>query len=73
MTTAKQIGALIKKHRNRRKYSQKEVSKMIYGDENHHAQISRIENGEHDNVRFDTVYLILKALNIDLFMIIKNI
>lgn len=73
MNTAKQIGVLIKKHRNRRKYSQKELSKMIFGDDNHHALISRVENGEHDNVRFDTIYNILKALNIDLFMIIKNI
>lgn len=72
MTASKEIGNIIKTFRKKKKLSQKQLSQKIFGNEKHHAAISRLENGKHDEVKFETVYNSLNALGIDLFAILKK-
>lgn len=68
-----QIGLLIKEKRKSKKLNQKQLAVLLNGKESDHGLISRIENGERENVRFDTVYMILLALDIDLIEILNTI
>lgn len=67
-----ELGSIIKSHRTEQKISQKQLSVMIFGNENHNASISRIESGKLKEVQFFTIYNILKALDIDIFTLIQN-
>lgn len=71
MNTAQQIGLIVKTQRKKKNLSQKELSIRIFGDETHHATISRLESGKHDKVQFDTVYNALNALGVDLFTMLN--
>jgi len=72
MNTSQGIGAILKEKRTSKNLSQKTLSLMIFGDENHNASISRIENGKIEEVKFVTISNILKALDIDLIKLIQN-
>lgn len=72
MSATQEIGAIIKAKRIKEKLTQKQLSMKIYQSVEHHALISRVENGVRDNVRFDTIYIILEALGIELISTIKN-
>lgn len=72
MSASNSIGAILKAKRTSKNLSQKTLSLMIFGDENHNASISRIENGKIEEVKFDTISKILKALDIDLIKLIQN-
>lgn len=72
MTQAQEIGTIIKTFREKKKLSQKQLSKKIFGNETHHAAISRLENGKHDEVKFETVVNTLDALGVNLFKILKK-
>ena len=69
---AVELGSIIKSRRTEKKISQKQLSFMIFGDENHNASISRIESGKLKEVQFFSIYNILKALDIDLITLIQN-
>jgi transcriptional regulator with XRE-family HTH domain len=66
MNVTKRIGGIIKSKRLTLGLSQKDVSIKSFDNDYSNALISRIENGKHDQVRFETVYKILLALDIDL-------
>jgi len=72
MNTAKQIGIIIKSCRKKKKLSQKELSEIIFGSENRHACISRLESGNLESVHFNTVYNTFLALDIDLLKLLKT-
>lgn len=67
-----QLGQLIKAVRKNKELSQKDLSKLVHGNENHHAAISRIESGKLKEVQFCTVNNILKALGIDVISLIQQ-
>lgn len=71
-TKATQLGSILKNRRKNKNLSQKQLSVIIFGDENHNASISRIENGKIEEVKFETISKILKALDIDLINLIQN-
>lgn len=71
-TKAAELGSILKNRRTNKNLSQKQLSSIIFGDENHNASISRIENGKIEEVKFDTISKILKALDIDLIKLIQN-
>jgi transcriptional regulator with XRE-family HTH domain len=66
MTATKKIGSIIKRNRLEQKLSQKDLSSFAFQNSTSNALISRIENGLHPGVQFDTVYSLLLALNIDI-------
>jgi len=72
MNTQQGIGPILKAKRTAKNLSQKQLSVIIFGDENHNASISRIENGKIEEVKFATISNILKALDIDLINLIQN-
>jgi transcriptional regulator with XRE-family HTH domain len=72
MTTSQKIGTIVKTFRKEKKLSQKQLSEKVFGNDTHHATISRLESGKHENVRFDTVCITFEALGIDIFKLIKT-
>lgn len=71
MNSTKEIGDIIKARRKKKKLSQHQLAFKVFGDSSRRACISRLENGKHENIHFDTVYKTLLALGIDLFKILK--
>lgn len=72
MNATKEISAIIKKLREKKKISQNELAKMVFGDEKRNNSISRIELGNQENIHFENVFKTLKALDIDLIKLIKS-
>lgn len=72
-TTAKRIGVIIEEKRKLRKLTQEELAVLAFDNIQNRGLVSRIENGKHTNVRFDSIYLILAALGIDLFDILPKL
>lgn len=72
MNQSKEIGAAIKKLRKQQKLTLYQLSEKIYGAKNNYASISRIENGNWENIHFLTIHNILLALDIDILKTIKT-
>lgn len=72
-TTAKVIGSIIRDKRKAIKITQKELAVLAFNNIQNRGLVSRIENGEHTNVRFDSIYLMLAALGFDLFEILPKL
>lgn len=72
MNNTEELGQLIKAIRKNKELSQKQLSVLVHGSENHHAAISRIESGKLKEVQFCTINNILKALDIDIIELIQQ-
>ena len=72
-TNAKIIGSIIRDKRKYRKITQKELAVLAFNNSENRGLVSRIENGKHANVRFDSIYLMLAALGMDLFDILPKL
>ena len=66
MNPSKKIGSIIKRNRLEQQLSQKDLSILAFKNDVSNALISRIENGLHEGVQFNTIHSLLAALNIDL-------
>jgi len=73
LNTAEEIGLIIQQKRKLKKLNQEELSVLAFNTTESKGLVSRIENGKHKNVRFDSIYLLLVALGIDLFVILPNL
>lgn len=67
-----EIGLIIKKQRNDRKLSLRQLASLVYNNEKYASRISNIENGKTKNVTFETIQKILTHLGIDLLSLAKN-
>lgn len=72
MTTARQIGEIIRQKRKDKNLSQKQLSFAAYNDVKYQSLLSRVENGAYKDVRFEDVTIILSGLGIDLIELITN-
>lgn len=73
MKISTEIGNIIKNTRELKKISQKELSILAFGNPERQEIISKAESGKKPLISFETIYIILKALDIDIIRILGEV
>jgi len=72
MTTAQEIGSILKSKRKSKNLTQKQMAILAFDDEKQQCLISRIESGQYKSVGFEDINSVLKGLGFDLIELITE-